>query len=100
MSKGTLGLYRGAAEACAKDTYQHKHILKVFQNDFWRKNVILDFIAAYQVAYGRGPAQHVIERTGLLGRNETPRILQLLVEEGWIHQTDTDIPRWVTDVFM
>ncbi len=100
MSKGALRLYRQVAAACEPGDYRRTHILKVFKTDFWRKNIILDFIAAYQATYGRGPAQHVIERTGLLGPLETPRILQLLVEEGWIHQTETDIPRWVTDVIL
>ncbi len=100
MSRGALTTYRQVEAACGQDAYRRAHILKVFKNDFWRKNVILDFIAAYQVTYGRGPAQHVIERTGLLGPLETPRVLQLLVEEGWIHQTEGDTPRWVTDVIL
>ena len=53
-------------------------------NDWWYENVLLDFIASYQLQNKSCPTRSSIERAGIVPPERLVEITQKLVDGGWI----------------
>ncbi len=67
----------------ANDTERVK-ILRAMTNDFWYENVLLDFIAAYQLKNKCSPTKSSITQAGVVPPDRIDELTKKLVDGGWI----------------
>jgi len=80
-------------QAVRKKTMESK------QSDFFVKNVVLDFIAAYQLLHKEGPNLNEINYANIGKLPTVIKLIHELINEKWVYEVNGHGIRYQTDIF-